>query len=105
GPVVRSGLDRRRLREIDFGPSHGRSDHANRHKSHASAGLARVRYWPMRRHVRSWGRAMKRASLPRRMREFIMRSEEHTSELQSLTNLVCRLLLEKKKIPTHTTRP
>src|SRR5258706_1064885 len=27
------------------------------------------------------------------------RSEEHTSELQSLTNLVCRLLLEKKK--TH----
>src|SRR5262249_56001097 len=27
------------------------------------------------------------------------RSEEHTSELQSLTNIVCRLLLEKKKIP------
>src|SRR5258706_3535401 len=25
------------------------------------------------------------------------RSEEHTSELQSLTNIVCRLLLEKKK--------
>src|SRR5437016_7671203 len=28
------------------------------------------------------------------------RSEEHTSELQSLTNLVCRLLLEKKKLST-----
>src|SRR5262249_61224799 len=28
------------------------------------------------------------------------RSEEHTSELQSLTNLVCRLLLEKKKKST-----
>src|SRR5438093_4265347 len=27
----------------------------------------------------------------------LSRSEEHTSELQSLTNLVCRLLLEKKK--------
>ena len=27
----------------------------------------------------------------------LMRSEEHTSELQSRTNLVCRLLLEKKK--------
>src|SRR5438093_8014890 len=27
----------------------------------------------------------------------IARSEEHTSELQSLTNLVCRLLLEKKR--------
>src|SRR5262249_62188989 len=26
-----------------------------------------------------------------------LRSEEHTSELQSLTNIVCRLLLEKKK--------
>src|SRR5262249_60442720 len=30
-----------------------------------------------------------------------LRSEEHTSELQSLTNLVCRLLLEKKN-RTHT---
>src|SRR5437016_8774125 len=29
-----------------------------------------------------------------------IRSEEHTSELQSLTNLVCRLLLEKKKKQT-----
>src|SRR5438093_3041345 len=29
------------------------------------------------------------------------RSEEHTSELQSLTNLVCRLLLEKKKKQTN----
>jgi len=28
----------------------------------------------------------------------LARSEEHTSELQSLTNLVCRLLLEKKKV-------
>src|SRR2546427_7930629 len=43
----------------------------------------------------------------RRVRE--VRSEEHTSELQSQSNLVCRLLLEKKK-KTHktekkTTRP
>src|SRR5437899_7023380 len=30
-----------------------------------------------------------------------MRSEEHTSELQSLRHLVCRLLLEKKKIIFH----
>src|SRR5256885_5231120 len=29
------------------------------------------------------------------------RSEEHTSELQSPCNLVCRLLLEKKKIKSH----
>src|SRR2546430_8951559 len=32
------------------------------------------------------------------------RSEEHTSELQSQSNLVCRLLLEKKKKNTHSTR-
>src|SRR5258706_1741607 len=30
---------------------------------------------------------------------WIVRSEEHTSELQSLTNIVCRLLLEKNKRP------
>src|SRR2546427_4519050 len=29
------------------------------------------------------------------------RSEEHTSELQSQSNLVCRLLLEKKKTNTY----
>src|SRR2546430_12359662 len=33
--------------------------------------------------------------------DFGPRSEEHTSELQSQSNLVCRLLLEKKKIPIH----
>src|SRR5688500_19897716 len=32
------------------------------------------------------------------------RSEEHTSELQSPCNLVCRLLLEKKKKKTHDTK-
>src|SRR5688572_31246941 len=32
------------------------------------------------------------------------RSEEHTSELQSQSNLVCRLLLEKKKLPEHSHR-
>src|SRR2546430_7751186 len=31
------------------------------------------------------------------------RSEEHTSELQSQSNLVCRLLLEKKKKETYRT--
>src|SRR5260370_19361433 len=36
--------------------------------------------------------------------EIAERSEEHTSELQSHLNLVCRLLLEKKKIPRLTHR-
>src|SRR2546427_7762787 len=33
----------------------------------------------------------------------MLRSEEHTSELQSQSNLVCRLLLEKKKKKTKNT--
>src|SRR5437016_6585128 len=36
------------------------------------------------------------ARLPAELGWGMRRSEEHTSELQSLTNLVCRLLLEKK---------
>src|SRR6478736_9483997 len=34
---------------------------------------------------------------PHRLEVVVHRSEEHTSELQSQSNLVCRLLLEKKK--------
>src|SRR5206468_3803884 len=37
-------------------------------------------------------------------RELYIRSEEHTSELQSRSDLVCRLLLEKKKQKTLTIR-
>src|SRR2546430_8945400 len=35
----------------------------------------------------------------------VVRSEEHTSELQSQSNLVCRLLLEKKKKKKHQYQP
>src|SRR2546430_7107718 len=37
--------------------------------------------------------------------EAVFRSEEHTSELQSQSNLVCRLLLEKKKRKPTATAP
>src|SRR2546427_1128993 len=37
----------------------------------------------------------------RALPEAALRSEEHTSELQSQSNLVCRLLLEKKKQQTR----
>src|SRR2546429_2536835 len=37
-------------------------------------------------------------------RECALRSEEHTSELQSRLHLVCRLLLEKKKKPVRPRR-
>src|SRR5688572_30920737 len=38
------------------------------------------------------------STAPNLDRALVARSEEHTSELQSQSNLVCRLLLEKKKI-------
>src|SRR2546430_5187798 len=38
---------------------------------------------------------------PEEIRLLLDRSEEHTSELQSQSNLVCRLLLEKKKRQHH----
>src|SRR2546430_3361959 len=41
--------------------------------------------------------------LRRRQRD-VRRSEEHTSELQSQSNLVCRLLLEKKKKESNNTQ-
>src|SRR5260370_30752295 len=43
------------------------------------------------------GRRLRRAGISNVERRVLARSEEHTSELQSHLNLVCRLLLEKKK--------
>src|SRR2546425_5168073 len=48
--------------------------------------IARRRARRLHRHPRHYDRAI-----------LVVRSEEHTSELQSLAYLVCRLLLEKKK--------
>src|SRR2546430_9298834 len=42
------------------------------------------------------------AGVERRPAQQRLRSEEHTSELQSQSNLVCRLLLEKKKTRNST---
>src|SRR2546430_5915065 len=58
---------------------------------------------------RSRGRAPSSSASPRRggrcatsgTSTCVTRSEEHTSELQSQSNLVCRLLLEKKKNDVH----
>src|SRR2546430_9264799 len=49
-----------------------------------------------RRPVGVWGRQI-RPACPAEARMGPRRSEEHTSELQSQSNLVCRLLPEKKK--------
>src|SRR2546422_7692687 len=53
-------------------------------------------------HLR-WLGMVSRVSKRKRL-EFLDRSEEHTSELQSRLHLVCRLLLEKKKITKIDTR-
>src|SRR5256885_3779541 len=45
------------------------------------------------------------SSLSSTSSHILFRSEEHTSELQSPCNLVCRLLLEKKKTPTTIHAP
>src|SRR5438046_7382269 len=58
---------------------------------------------PRRRGRGGLRRARALAALRARSRS--LRSEEHTSELQSLTNLVCRLLLEKKKKKQKHTSP
>src|SRR5690606_41594742 len=42
------------------------------------------------------GREQREQREPHRPDDAVLRSEEHTSELQSRENLVCRLLLEKK---------
>src|SRR2546426_4059948 len=55
------------------------------------------------RSVRSAATATPSFAATRGARSLPVRSEEHTSELQSPCNLVCRLLLEKKKIrQVHT---
>src|SRR2546427_8764866 len=60
-----------------------------------------------RRKTRAWHRRASCAGstcwVCRRFRSRAVRSEEHTSELQSQSNLVCRLLLEKKKNNVHYT--
>src|SRR3712207_8995764 len=68
-------------------------------KTHGQADLrepARRRPRPRDGLLRSRGRPERRAVL--RQHRVLHRSEEHTSELQSRQYLVCRLLLEKKKI-------
>src|SRR5262249_56594172 len=58
--------------------------------------LAEGHQHPIGQSGRHRGTVCSRCRRERRL-ERVARSEEHTSELQSLTNIVCRLLLENKK--------
>src|SRR5260370_2239817 len=78
-----------------------RSDPLNRHDGRYPSRIA-----PCRESRTGWG-PMERGQEPSNLRFLTpfrrtaraLRSEEHTSELQSHLNIVCRLLLEKKKKP------
>src|SRR5262249_62100428 len=63
-------------------------DHPGIAHARDAALLPDLRRDPLESHDRGRARLLRDLGL--------LRSEEHTSELQSLTNLVCRLLLEKK---------
>src|SRR5256886_13370073 len=68
---------------------------------HAAAGGEPARAYERSHHAGRMGRAdgpdrRDRRLPPSAFRRHATRSEEHTSELQSQSNLVCRLLLEKK---------
>src|SRR2546430_4266416 len=87
--------------QISYGHYRGirMSDRIDRLDPQCSRGLARYKQELALRNSRFVLRWSGRATRPIH-RE---RSEEHTSELQSQSNLVCRLLLEKKK-KTHAHR-
>src|SRR2546430_12202492 len=63
-------------------------------RSLVALAVAAVRFGPARSAIE------RRRRSPLEHVEALARSEEHTSELQSQSNLVCRLLLEKKKMAT-----
>src|SRR2546427_11101343 len=62
----------------------------------AACSSASVRLWAAISCSSSWFWRSDSSWAMRRLS--VLRSEEHTSELQSQSNLVCRLLLEKKKL-------
>src|ERR1019366_10294524 len=65
-------------------------------RSAVTGRTSRTGTWPPKRQRKGRSTSSPRSGYWARPRT-MTRSEEHTSELQSLTNLVCRLLLEKKK--------
>src|SRR5205807_6139430 len=78
------------IAEMDRSPEHAVAGGAGERKvGRGDADLQRLGRLRLLRRGRTWG-----CDECRRER----RSEEHTSELQSPCNLVCRLLLEKKKV-------
>src|SRR5688572_31186732 len=83
-------------RRVIFGSKGGRQDGENQASNAAAERHGATEY--RRGSGSSNGRRMRSPvkNLPSHLTRPVSRSEEHTSELQSQSNLVCRLLLEKK---------
>src|SRR5207248_10526506 len=81
---------------ISIAPTASPSSAARPPRSSSSASVSSARSATTTPSTAGHGRRGRAARWPRRGR-----SEEHTSELQSPYELVCRLLLEKKKLPPH----
>src|SRR5258706_8069144 len=98
-------MDRRDLRHPAEGPDRAFAGQSRRPGTQGGKNPCRARARKIRHPRIGWRpiRAATRRFLAERRLfscarpAWVFRSEEHTSELQSLTNLVCRLLLEKKK--------
>src|SRR3712207_8497368 len=78
-------------RQRDLAGDRGRGVQDRRHARVQGRQGGRLAREPLGDRVRAGGAARRAGLVPR------LRSEEHTSELQSRQYLVCRLLLEKKK--------
>src|SRR5690625_2270452 len=92
GPACTRGCaGRLRLRGLPTGSAHPRDAAWGRAKHFRRTGAV-VRHGRPR-----WHQCWQPANASRHLPDDPIRSEEHTSELQSRGHLVCRLLLEKKK--------
>src|SRR2546427_4310376 len=92
-----------RITRADQFPTVGAGVNASRAPNTTGSGAKYVNSYQVGLAVTSWeldffGRigSLKEAALAQYLEVTARRSEEHTSELQSQSNLVCRLLLEKK---------
>src|SRR2546430_4110312 len=65
-------------------------------------GLQAGRYSRLPKSSGNHNKSFEMSTVAQQLRHARERSEEHTSELQSQSNLVCRLLLEKKKTNNNT---
>src|SRR2546430_11577796 len=85
------------FRSRDFGPKTSRVTHCVWPEMHPSPRTVTPRSpWFLLRRLRERAYHASPEPLLRFFRQAGSRSEEHTSELQSQSNLVCRLLLEKQ---------